>query len=117
MGTIQVLDYFQRRDQYATFKYKVTDDIAPGYSNKIKKAMWLDEMRRKNNASEYAEWEDLQDDFDLMFDNCVLYNGAASKYGEFVSICRRWRWHKKNFWRICREFCRGRPGEKSINIS
>jgi hypothetical protein len=54
------------------FLNPVTDDIAPGYTNVIKKPMCMKQMETK----EYLTIEDWDHDVQLMFRNCIAYNST-----------------------------------------
>ncbi|CCH46128.1 Bromodomain-containing factor 1 [Wickerhamomyces ciferrii] len=50
----------------------------PLYYNFITRPMDLSTIERKLNANAYAELQEFIDDFNLMVDNCVRFNGAES---------------------------------------
>lgn len=70
-------------DKDKTFLQPVTDDIAPGYSQKIETPMDMSLMRTKihKNRGSYATFDAFCSDIDLMVRNCWAYNGKDSIYG------------------------------------
>ena len=72
-------------DAERVFAEPVTDAIAPGYSNVIKKPMDLATMQAKIGASAYSSLDALSSDVDLMLANCVRFNTKASYFGTYAS--------------------------------
>lgn len=66
------------RDYDDLFKYPVTDEEAPGYSDMISNPMDLSTMKGKNVAGAYSTWEELAMDIQLMFKNALKYNSKGS---------------------------------------
>jgi len=66
------------RDYDDLFKYPVTDEEAPGYSDMISNPMDLSTMKKKNEAGAYSTWEELAMDIQLMFKNALKYNSKGS---------------------------------------
>lgn len=60
----------------------MTDDIAPGYSRKIKHPMDLRTIKEKIQRGEYASLSNMHQDVLLMFRNCKVFN----KEGEIVQV-------------------------------
>jgi len=56
------------------FMDPVTDDVAPGYSTAIAHPMWLNEVRRRLDAGEYASPAGFKADIELIGANCLEYN-------------------------------------------
>jgi hypothetical protein len=57
---------------------------APGYFQKVKQPMCLDDMRAKLAAGAYAArgWPAFEADLNLIYDNAQLYNDAGGRGGE-----------------------------------
>ena len=70
----------QRKDTYGIFQYPVTDVIAPGYSTIIKEAMDFLTMSKKIETDKYNSIEEFRDDFILMCNNAMKYNGSDTIY-------------------------------------
>eukprot|EP00537_Pseudo-nitzschia_pungens_P012247 CAMPEP_0172386622 /NCGR_PEP_ID=MMETSP1061-20121228/4099_1 /TAXON_ID=37318 /ORGANISM="Pseudo-nitzschia pungens, Strain cf. pungens" /LENGTH=1045 /DNA_ID=CAMNT_0013116025 /DNA_START=187 /DNA_END=3324 /DNA_ORIENTATION=+ len=65
-------------DPQTLFLNPVTDDIAPGYSDLIKKPMSIVTMENKIENNQYHDIKPWEEDVRLMFRNCVNYNRGAS---------------------------------------
>ncbi|KAK9792673.1 hypothetical protein WJX73_007083 [Symbiochloris irregularis] len=70
----------QRQDKFDMFRYPVTEDLAPNYFKVVDRPMDFTTMHTKVSEGQYATWNALQADLDLMFDNCMRYNAADTKY-------------------------------------
>ncbi|XP_057291981.1 bromodomain-containing protein 7-like [Hydractinia symbiolongicarpus] len=70
----------QRKDVYGIFTYPVTDAIAPGYSKIIKKPMDFLTMSKKIESSEYTSVDEFKQDYVVMCNNAMLYNGSDTIY-------------------------------------
>lgn len=82
-------------DAERVFAEPVTDAIAPGYSNVIKKPMDLATMQAKIGASAYSSLDALSSDVDLMLANCVRFNTKASYFGTYAnSLGAKWKSEK-----------------------
>lgn len=57
---------------------------APNYFKVVTKPMDFTTMHTKVAEGQYASWDQLQSDLDLMFDNCMRYNAADTKYHKQV---------------------------------
>ena len=68
------------------FKEPVDTELAPDYYQVIQVPMDLATMKAKNSKHEYHSLEDLADDFQLMFENCLFYNGEDSVYANAAQI-------------------------------
>ncbi|CEM38364.1 unnamed protein product [Vitrella brassicaformis CCMP3155] len=69
-----------RGEHWQLFQERVSDEV-PGYYDMIKRPMWLKEINNKINRSDYRTFQDVKEDFDLMFSNCRQFNtNEASKY-------------------------------------
>lgn len=67
-------------DKEKTFVFEVTDTIAPGYSHRIKKPMWLNKMQQKIKSNSYSSLKEFDEDVKLIVRNCKLWNGPDSTY-------------------------------------
>jgi multidrug efflux pump subunit AcrA (membrane-fusion protein) len=65
-----VLRGLRTHESYRTFAQPVTEDLAPGYFDFIKRPMDLSTIRMKLEANEYKSVPDFVADASLMFDNC-----------------------------------------------
>lgn len=55
------------------------------YHDIVKKPMDLGTVKQKLSDCEYKTMKEWYDDCNLVFDNCILYNGLTSDYGELAS--------------------------------
>ena len=62
------------------FKEPVDISVAPDYYEVIRNPIDISSMKKKNNRGGYKSLAELRDDFKLMFDNCLFYNGDDSIY-------------------------------------
>ncbi|XP_002163708.2 bromodomain-containing protein 7 [Hydra vulgaris] len=70
----------QRKDIYGIFTNPVTDLIAPGYSKIIRQPMDFQTMALKIERNEYASIESFKDDYIIMCNNAMRYNGSDTIY-------------------------------------
>lgn len=75
-----VLRSLEKRDPQQYFAWPVTDDIAPGYSSIITKAMDFNTMRQNIEENKYDTMHDFSNDFRLMCDNAMRYNHGETVY-------------------------------------
>ena len=64
------------------FYSRITEDIAPGYSQIVRRPMEMDTIDEKINKKCYSSAGEFADDVRLMLNNCRLYNGPNSEYTE-----------------------------------
>ncbi|KAK9863750.1 hypothetical protein WJX84_003356 [Apatococcus fuscideae] len=76
----RVLDRVQQKDWYEIFKEPVTDDVAPGYSEKIARPMDFKKIRAQLDAGFYKTWDSLMEDMETMFNNAMIYNTDDTVY-------------------------------------
>mmetsp|Transcript_36163 Transcript_36163/g.102236 ORF Transcript_36163/g.102236 Transcript_36163/m.102236 type:complete len:548 (-) Transcript_36163:184-1827(-) len=81
----KIVEKIQRKDEYEVFLHPVTEDVAPGYFEIVKRPMDFTTMRTKVAAGQYACWEELEDDLVLMFDNAMLYNGPGTIFHKLAA--------------------------------
>ncbi|KAF1743613.1 hypothetical protein MXB_1328 [Myxobolus squamalis] len=62
------------------FNYPVTDNIAPGYSDVIKRPMNFNEIKHKIYNNLYLSLSEFKDDLDLIWNNAVIYNSSQTVY-------------------------------------
>lgn len=81
---LRLLDYIlpllEKRDVNHFFAFPVSDKIAPGYSQIIKKPMDFSTMKSKLKRGEYGDIHAFQDDFELMCTNAMTYNTQDTIY-------------------------------------
>ncbi|KAJ9515406.1 hypothetical protein QJQ45_016393 [Haematococcus lacustris] len=70
----KVMDSLASKDKYKLFKAPVTDAMAPNYSTIITNPMCFDVIRAKIKDNYYANYDMLQADIQLVFDNAMHYN-------------------------------------------
>ena len=88
--------YIHKLDTAHVFAHAVTDDVAPNYSQIISVPMNLSAMASKIESNKYKDINEFDNDMNLMFSNCILYNGATSFYGELASkLCEKWEIKRK----------------------
>lgn len=68
------------------FKEPVDIELAPDYYQVVLYPMDLSTMRKKNSDKQYTSLSQLANDFKLMFDNCLFYNGDDSVYANAAQI-------------------------------
>lgn len=68
------------------FKVPVDVSLAPDYYQVIRHPMDIATMKVKNAKGEYKSLRDLKDDFKLMFENCLFYNGDDSIYAQAAQV-------------------------------
>ena len=76
----RAIDAVHRQDEHDVFLDPVTEDIAPGYFSIIRQPMDLYSMRRRAASGYYKSWADVVRDFDLMFNNAMLYNPPDTSF-------------------------------------
>ena len=68
------------------FKKPVEVELAPDYYQVVLSPMDLATMREKNAKGLYRCLSELGDDFKLMFENCLFYNGEDSVYATAAQV-------------------------------
>jgi len=61
----------------------------PDYHNIIKNPMDLGTIKNKLNAYKYKSCKEFVGDMELVFSNCITYNGETNDYGELAKELRR----------------------------
>ena len=77
-----LLKSLEKRDPHQFFAWPVTDDIAPGYSSIITKAMDFSTIRQKIEDNEYSILTEFVDDFKLICNNSIKYNHIETVYNK-----------------------------------
>lgn len=75
-----LLRSLEKKDPHQFFAWPVTDDIAPGYSAIISKAMDFSTIRQKIDENSYTTLLEFSDDFKLMCENAIKYNHVDTVY-------------------------------------
>ena len=75
-----LLKQLERKDAHDIFAWPVNDMIAPGYSSVIAQPMDFSTMRNKIITDQYFDVTDFKTDFNLMINNCCLYNNPDTVY-------------------------------------
>lgn len=76
----KLLDQLVQKDTTEIFLEPVDVNEVPDYMDIVKKPMDLSTMRLKLNSGIYASLEDVENDFDLMIKNCLLYNNKDTVF-------------------------------------
>ena len=71
------------------FKEPVDVELAPDYYQVVRNPMDLSTMKAKNAKGLYKTLKELREDFRLMFENCVFYNGDDSIYSQAANILEK----------------------------
>lgn len=83
------LDKMNKHDGYSIFAKEVLEEEAPGYNDVVKFPMDFSKMRSKVRKGEYGigsiAASALYKDFNLVFDNCFLYNDEDGEVAEEAS--------------------------------
>ncbi|EFA00137.2 uncharacterized protein dikar [Tribolium castaneum] len=83
-GMHKILDYVKNHEDAWPFADPVDEDYAPNYYTVIRKPMDLQRMEERLDAGYYKNFAKFRDDFQLIVDNCRLYNGVENEYTEMV---------------------------------
>ncbi len=82
----RVLNLLRKLDTTKVF-YEPVDAIAtPNYYDRIKQPMDFSKMQKKVTGMEYESVADLEADFNLMIQNCILFNKKGHYYNLAVKI-------------------------------
>jgi hypothetical protein len=74
-----IIDKVSNLDGDGWFQRPVTEKDAPNYFAVIKNPMCFDTIRTKIEGLQYASWQEIVRDFELMFNNAMLYNQKRSR--------------------------------------
>ncbi len=67
---------FLKKRHATVFMHPVRDDIAPGYSNVVKRPMDLSTIKKNIEAGSIKSTIEFQRDVMLMFTNAIMYNSS-----------------------------------------
>ena len=84
--TTRVLSYFREVDQRELFAFPVLDQVPAlehSYLEVVKTPMDFKTIEEERVHS-YTAISDLEDDLELIWDNCIQFNGPASVYGQIA---------------------------------
>ena len=74
-----IIDRVSSLDVDGWFQHPVSERDAPNYSAVIKNPMCFDMIRTKIGGLRYVSWQELVRDFELIFNNAMLYNQKRSR--------------------------------------
>ncbi|XP_072385619.1 uncharacterized protein dikar [Diabrotica undecimpunctata] len=83
-GMHKILDYVKNHEDAWPFTDPVEEEYAPNYYTVIRKPMDLQRMEERLDSGFYKSFDRFRADFQLIVDNCKLYNGAENEYTEMV---------------------------------
>ncbi|EAY22133.1 Bromodomain containing protein [Trichomonas vaginalis G3] len=81
-------NYKVGKDETSQFHQPVSDEQAPRYSEVIKQKIDLSTIKNNILSEKYSTKEEFKSDVDLMWSNCILYNGADSEIGKLAARIR-----------------------------
>lgn len=71
------------------FREPVDVSLAPDYYQVVRSPIDISAMKSKNARKEYKSLEQLREDFALMFENCLFYNGEDSVYATAAEVLKK----------------------------
>ncbi|CAH1107566.1 unnamed protein product [Psylliodes chrysocephalus] len=83
-GMHKILDFVKSHEDAWPFTDPVEEEYAPNYYSIIRKPMDLQRMEERLDSGYYKNFDKFRGDFQLIVDNCKLYNGAENEYTEMV---------------------------------
>ncbi|KAF5282395.1 hypothetical protein FQA39_LY17592 [Lamprigera yunnana] len=83
-GMHKILDYVKNHEDAWPFVDPVEEEYAPNYYSVIRKPMDLQRMEERLDSGYYKNFSRFRGDFQLIVDNCRLYNGVDNEYTEMV---------------------------------
>uniref|UniRef100_A0A1Y1K7W9 Bromo domain-containing protein n=1 Tax=Photinus pyralis TaxID=7054 RepID=A0A1Y1K7W9_PHOPY len=83
-GMHKILDYVKNHEDAWPFVDAVEEEYAPNYYSVIRKPMDLQRMEDRLDSGYYKTFARFRGDFQLIIDNCRLYNGVDNEYTEMV---------------------------------
>jgi hypothetical protein len=85
---LKLWNFVDRNDPRHMFLNRVTDEMAPNYSQVVRSPMFLNLIKSKLSKGEYSDVSLFNKDMDLIFSNCIFYNGDTSDLGKFAAQLR-----------------------------
>lgn len=82
----KILEYVKNHDDAWPFVDPVDEEYAPNYYSVIRKPMDLQRMEERLDAGHYKTYSKFKADFQLIVDNCRLYNGAENGIYSIIYI-------------------------------
>ncbi|XP_026468907.1 bromodomain-containing protein 4-like isoform X2 [Ctenocephalides felis] len=83
-GMYKILEHLKSHDDAWPFIDPVEEEYAPNYYTIIRRPMDLQRMEDKLDAGKYSKFSEFKADFQLLVNNCKLYNGQDNEYTEMV---------------------------------
>ncbi|XP_030766018.1 uncharacterized protein LOC115890048 [Sitophilus oryzae] len=84
VGMHKILDFVKNHDDAWPFVDPVEEEYAPNYYSIIRRPMDLTRMEDKLDQGYYKTYDKFRGDFQLIVNNCRLYNGVENEYTEMV---------------------------------
>lgn len=80
----KILEHVKNHEDAWPFVDPVDEEYAPNYYSVIRKPMDLQRMEDRLDSGQYKTYSKFKSDFQLIVDNCRLYNGADN--GKYVYL-------------------------------
>ncbi|XP_048525745.1 bromodomain-containing protein 4A isoform X2 [Dendroctonus ponderosae] len=80
VGMHKILDYVKNHEDAWPFVDPVEEEYAPNYYSIIRRPMDLTKMEERLDQGYYKGYDKFKGDFQLIVNNCRLYNGAENEY-------------------------------------
>ncbi|CAH1123104.1 unnamed protein product [Ceutorhynchus assimilis] len=84
VGMHKILDFVKNHEDSWPFLDPVEEEYAPNYYTIIRRPMDLTKMEDRLDQGYYKTYEKFKGDFQLIVNNCRLYNGTENEYTEMV---------------------------------
>lgn len=84
VGLHKILDAVKDHEDAWPFVNPVEEEYAPNYYSIIRKPMDLQKMEERLENGHYKTFSKFRTDFQLIVNNCKLYNGVENEYSEMV---------------------------------
>ncbi|XP_076272588.1 CECR2 histone acetyl-lysine reader dikar isoform X2 [Rhynchophorus ferrugineus] len=84
VGMHKILDFVKNHDDAWPFVNPVEEEYAPNYYSIIRRPMDLTKMEDRLDQGYYKNFDKFKSDFQLIVNNCRLYNGVENEYTEMV---------------------------------
>ncbi|XP_050294423.1 protein split ends-like isoform X2 [Anthonomus grandis grandis] len=86
VGMHKILDYVKNHEDAWPFVDPVEEEYAPNYYSIIRRPMDLTKMEERLDQGYYKSFDKFKGDFQLIVNNCRLYNGAENEYTQMVDV-------------------------------